>query len=256
MMNNSKIKLFINFIVIPILIYIGITFFVAVLLDLVFNIKLNPVLTTAIGEIISLIILFPLFVSAKNNRNDVVCKINIKNLLYLIPIGLSLAVFSNMFLDLTNILNNDSVAKYVTESIMSLSPILIIITTVITVPLVEELVFRGFIYKTLSIIINKYLAMFISSVMFGLAHGNISQGIYAFFVGIVLCVIYEKLNNLLYTVFLHSIMNFSSVFIVNYMFKLNNKEKFFVLIISLILFIITIYRLLLVNKNTNTNYEL
>lgn len=256
MINNTKIKLFINYIVIPILIYIGITFFVATFINYVLNMKLNSVLATAIAEIISLIVLIPLFKSAISIRIDIVYKISIKNLLYLVPIGLSLAVFSNVILELTDILNNDSSAKFVSDSIMSLSPALIILTTVIIIPVVEELVFRGFIYKTLSIIINKYIAIVISSLIFALAHGNISQGLYAFFVGIVFCFIYENLNNIIYTIFLHSVMNFSSIFIVNYMLKLNDKEKLFVLIISLILFIITIYRLMITNRNINENYEL
>ena len=256
MINKSNFKLIINYIVIPILIYIGITFFVAVVLDIVFNININPVLTTAIGEIISLLVLIPLFISAKKNRNDTIYKINLRNILYLIPIGVSLAIFSNFLLELINILNNDDAAKYVTESIMSLSPILIILTTVLTVPIVEELVFRGFIYKTLSNTTNKYLAMFISSLIFGLVHGNLSQGLYAFFVGFILCFVYEELNNLIYPIFLHAIMNFSSIFIVNYMFKLNDKEKLFVLIISLFLFIITMYRLIITNKHNRNEYGL
>lgn len=256
MMNNFKIKLFINFIVIPILIYIGITFFVAFIFRIVFDIDLNPVLTTSIAGVLSLIILIPLYISAKKNRNDIVYKINYKNILYLIPIGLSLAIFSNVILELTNILNNDEAAKYVTKSIMSLNPILIIFTTILIAPIVEELVFRAFIFKTISKMSNKYVGMIISSLMFGIMHGNVSQGLYAFFVGLVLSFIYDKLNNISYAIFLHSTMNFSSIFIVNYMFSLSLHEKFFVLTISLILFTISIYRLITFNDKLNKNYEL
>ena len=249
MINNPKLKYFINYLVIPILIYIGVTFFVALFCEFVLGLRLNPVLSTAIGEIFSLLILYPLFLSAKKDRGDKVEKINLKYLLYLIPIGFSLAVFSNMFLELSKILPYDQEAKFVSESIMSLSPVMIVVTTIITVPIVEELVFRGFIYKTLDCMINKYLAMFFSSLLFGLAHGNLSQGLYAFFVGFVFCYLYDKLNNIIYIVFIHSIMNFSSIFIINSMLKLNDKEKLFLLIISIFLFIITIYRLNIENNS-------
>lgn len=79
------------------------------------------------------------------------------------------------------------------------------------VALVEELIFRGYIFKKLlQIKDNKVLAIIISSVIFGLFHifnGNILQVIMTIMIGIVYCVLREKIKNCttLSLIFIHGI---------------------------------------------------
>lgn len=67
------------------------------------------------------------------------------------------------------------------------------------VAFIEELIFRGYIFnKLLQIKDNKVMAIIISSVIFGLFHmfnGNILQIIVTTMLGIIYCVLREKIKN-------------------------------------------------------------
>lgn len=71
--------------------------------------------------------------------------------------------------------------------------------TIFGVALTEELIFRGYIFnKLLQIKDNKVLAIIISSVMFGFFHvfsGDVIQVIMTTIIGIVYCVLREKIKN-------------------------------------------------------------
>lgn len=58
-------------------------------------------------------------------------------------------------------------------------------------PLAEELVFRGIIYHELRGILKMPSAMIVSAALFGVYHGNVVQGLYAFFMGLLMVYAYE-----------------------------------------------------------------
>lgn len=74
-------------------------------------------------------------------------------------------------------------------------------------PIVEEIFFRGFFYPA----IRKYLGvgwtMAITAALFAGVHDNIFAFIPIFFLGLVLCYLYEKRNNLVPCISLHIIHN-------------------------------------------------
>lgn len=73
-------------------------------------------------------------------------------------------------------------------------------------PIVEELVYRGFVMQSL----RKYgtmFAMVLSSFLFGIMHGNIAQIPFAFFVGLVLAYIAQEYS-LKWAMIVHIINNF------------------------------------------------
>ncbi len=61
----------------------------------------------------------------------------------------------------------------------------------IIAPLAEELVFRGMIYHELRRLLKMPSAMVISAALFALYHGNMVQGLYAFFMGLLMVYAYE-----------------------------------------------------------------
>lgn len=78
---------------------------------------------------------------------------------------------------------------------------------VILAPICEEILFR----KLLCDRVVKYgqgMAVAISGITFGLAHGNFNQFFYAFFIGCFFAFIYMKTGNVKYTIGLHMIVNF------------------------------------------------
>lgn len=64
-------------------------------------------------------------------------------------------------------------------------------------PAVEELVMRGLLYQRLRIMMRPAAAMLWSSLAFGIFHGNVIQGVYAFLVGLFLAWLMEHSQRLL-----------------------------------------------------------
>ena len=61
----------------------------------------------------------------------------------------------------------------------------------ILTPFVEELVFRGIVWYRLRTGFSSLQAALLSSFLFGIAHADLRQGLYAFVMGIVFALIYE-----------------------------------------------------------------
>ena len=94
------------------------------------------------------------------------------------------------------------------ESLASGTPIGIIILVVVIIgPIFEELIFRKVFIDT----IGKYstpLAILVSAASFAMFHGNITQIIYTFAVGLILGWVYTKTKNIIYPIILHMLVNF------------------------------------------------
>lgn len=76
----------------------------------------------------------------------------------------------------------------------------------ILAPILEEIVFRKILCRHLLPLGEGY-AIILSSVIFGLCHGNFFQFFYAFGVGLILALIYVKTGKLIHTITFHFIIN-------------------------------------------------
>ncbi len=76
-------------------------------------------------------------------------------------------------------------------------------------PLTEEIMYRGLILKNLSRVSQRF-GIIMSALLFGLMHGNVSQFIFAFFMGIFFAHIDIKHNSLLPSMIIHSFVNIIS----------------------------------------------
>ena len=81
----------------------------------------------------------------------------------------------------------------------------------IIAPIGEELAFRGLAYRRMRDYMPAWLSIILSSVIFGVYHGNLIQGIYAFILGLVLAYVYEKFKNILAPILVHAAANTLSV---------------------------------------------
>ena len=82
-------------------------------------------------------------------------------------------------------------------------------------PVLEELVFRKCIYTWLKGRIPVRPAMVLSAVLFGLYHGNLSQGIYGFLMGLFLAWAMEKFETVKAPIAVHVGANAAAVIIGN-----------------------------------------
>ncbi len=98
----------------------------------------------------------------------------------------------------------DLISKVVTSGL----PIGILMTVLIA-PVVEELVFRKLMLDRIRNCGEKTAIVF-SALCFGLFHGNLTQFLYAFSVGLFLGYVYCKTGKVLYTMIMHALLNLLS----------------------------------------------
>lgn len=76
-------------------------------------------------------------------------------------------------------------------------------------PVAEEAVFRGLIYNRMKRCFGIFLGMTVSALLFGCYHGNLVQGIYGTFLGLMIAWVYEKYDSFAAPVLFHSVANIS-----------------------------------------------
>ncbi|MBQ0058532.1 MAG: HAD-IA family hydrolase [Lachnospiraceae bacterium] len=78
-------------------------------------------------------------------------------------------------------------------------------------PVVEELIFRGLIYRRLKDYMGMWPAIWLTPLIFAVYHMNLSQGIFAFLLGMCMTAMYEKTGKLWVSILLHITNNFVAV---------------------------------------------
>lgn len=89
----------------------------------------------------------------------------------------------------------------------------LLLSAVVLAPLLEEVVFRGYITSGLQYAYGPITAWFISSLIFGIAHGDIAPAINATFCGLVLGFYYMRYRSLMLVIMLHSMNNLTASFL-------------------------------------------
>lgn len=131
----------------------------------------------------------------------------------LILFGLSLNMFTSVFLSLIPFPSSWVEAYNMTNDILLESTFLITaLTTLVCAPIVEEITFRGLVYSRLCKGMPMFAAMLISSWLFGVAHGNMIQMLYASIIGFAICYIRIKYESLTACVLVHFGFNLFSFF--------------------------------------------
>lgn len=127
-----------------------------------------------------------------------------------------------------------------------------IVVLCILSPVVEELLFRGLIYNRLKGYYEVTIAAYISSIIFGIAHFNLVQGLYAFIMGIVFSYVYEKYRNIIAPIMMHAAANITTVFMwSNPVSQFIDKYKIVCFIVALaetVIFVALIIRMYRHNK--------
>lgn len=112
----------------------------------------------------------------------------------------------------------------VSENFLSNPLLFQILTLCIVAPVIEEIVFRGMMYDRLCEYTKEENAILLSALIFGIYHGNLTQGIYAGLLGIFLCIARERCHTMTAPVLLHMSCN-TTAFIMMYLpvcEKINN----------------------------------
>ena len=141
-----------------------------------------------------------------------------------IEVVYAVSIFGSNLVELITHSSEDSVNQETIEQIMLIEPVPMIISVVLIAPILEELVFRGLIFRTVNLY-NRYLAHFVSAFLFGFVHvsteiiyyhqyGEIVQIIPYFLMGLVFSIMYDKYKTLGVSVYFHMLNNLISVILI------------------------------------------
>lgn len=179
----------------------------------------NIVPVLIVSQLIGILVfgLWYYFAWGKKKRPEGTEKPKAYHILLIIVLGVAAQFAISGLLTLIEIFVPGALEEY--EELMEMAgltefTVLTLISTVILAPLGEELACRGVIYRLAGKISPKFwVANIVQALAFGILHGNLIQGAYAFGLGIILGLVYRKFQNIWLCMLLHASMNFSSVLV-------------------------------------------
>lgn len=182
---------------------------------------------------ITMIIFVPIFykVYKKYKKEN---SFKVKNIFIPITLGITISLIYNI-----SLYNLNNVMQFTTMFELSKLPIIVqIISSGICGPILEEFIFRGIVYNELKPFNKKMTAIILTSIIFGIVHSNIINGIYAFGVSFILIYLYEKYKTLKAPILMHIFLNTTIILMLPLIIKNYIAFNLYLLIVSIIILII------------------
>lgn len=136
----------------------------------------------------------------------------IRMIAYLLGMFLVFYVGVNLLLDLVTVLvpgfNANQAQNNGIITTAHQAPNLALFALVVVPPILEETLFRGLIFESLSKKWGVVWGAIASSALFGLAHMQANIGVYTFALGLVLCFLYVRMKSIIPGMFLHMLNNY------------------------------------------------
>lgn len=131
---------------------------------------------------------------------------------WIILFGCGISLFANNVIVLLQLNERITTYKPVAQNLYSGGMVAVLLRTVILAACMEELMMRGLFYRCVSMALGRVGGMLVVNFVFGLLHGNLLQGLYAFVLGIGFTYVYDKYNrSLVASVMAHMAANLISV---------------------------------------------
>jgi membrane protease YdiL (CAAX protease family) len=179
----------------------------------------NANLLTVISSLLSLFLLWPVFSARRKNYMREISLMPARPELApaaAILLGLSFAFVLSIVLDLLPIPESawEEYAQYSSGITDVDRPLLGFFAAVIVAPVTEEIFFRGLIYTRFKRGMPTVIALLLESAIFGLLHGTAIWIAYAFLLGIIMTLIFEKFKSILVSIAFHAAFNLSGGYFV------------------------------------------
>lgn len=179
----------------------------------------NVVPVLIVSQLASLLVfgLWYYFAWGKKRRPEGTEKPEVYHILLILALGVAAQFAISGLLSLVEIFIPEALREY--EELMEMAGItevtaLTLISTTILAPLSEELACRGVILRLAGKISPRFwVANIVQALAFGILHGNLVQGTYAFALGLILGLVYRQFRDIWLCMLLHASMNFSSVLV-------------------------------------------
>jgi len=172
----------------------------------------------------------------KSNKEVVISKTNdisliISGSLLCISTGVlissCLPLLSDVFISSNNI-NNSSILNF----------IILVLTSIILAPLLEEVFYRHYLYEKIKSKLNVYLSVLIASIIFGILHFYGLAGLIStILIGVILQIIYINTKKLVNTIIIHAIYNLAILILGLLILPIN----YITISIFIIIFLISFY---------------
>ena len=128
---------------------------------------------------------------------------NVKTALGTAALGAAASVVFSLIIGFLKIPGYDA-AK---ENLLTGSLWLQLIVLLAASPLLEEFFFRGVLYQRIKELVSPVWSAVITAALFGIFHGNPGQGLYSFFMGLLLAFVMEKCQTVKAPVLFHAAAN-------------------------------------------------
>ena len=228
-MNNDNIKKFLIYLIATCIFYFSYDILTNLFYYIIYyplNVDYNWALAhTTQVEAYSLLSLLPIylcaFVKLSYTKGKLIhSKIKVNRVLACILLVFTVNGISELWFDIANtFLSNVPIFSGSLESfdnafasLDSESYIWSLIAVIIVGPIVEELLFRGLLIKTMSKILPESFAVIISAILFGIWHGILVQAIYTAIMGLIVGYVYIKTKSIIYPIIIHVGNNFINGF--------------------------------------------
>ena len=150
--------------------------------------------------------LYPIFLQEKEKRDFQ--KIKTISFFILAAFSCCAVVFMNILVEKSGLIQNSEAFQQSSERQFAVPLWLGLVLYGIIAPLAEEVLFRFILVNRIKDWTGSLVAgVLISSALFGIYHGNVVQGVYAFVLGSVLAMIYLYYGNILAAIVFHGIGN-------------------------------------------------
>lgn len=151
--------------------------------------------------------------SAVEEKHD---KLPVWKYVYTVLLGVTAGIALNNILILSNLRSISASYQATSENLYSASFFVEILGLGLIIPVLEEYLYRGVIFRRLRDLIDAKKAILFSALIFAVIHGNIVQFLYAFIFGILLAYSYEVYESIKAPVLLHCAANICSVLLTEY----------------------------------------
>jgi len=125
----------------------------------------------------------------------------------LVLAGIGAVLGLNLLFSLTGFIGNSASYQEVAASQYAATLLVGLLCYGFLSPVAEEVLFRGILYNCMRHLVDAKMAIIVSSLIFGLYHGNWVQGVYGFLMGCLIAYSYEYFGSFKVPVMLHMLFN-------------------------------------------------
>lgn len=196
----------------PLAVYMGINFLIIAIGS---RLGWTTEFLNVVAQLANLSLLYLMFYRTYHKREaakEAISAMPVLSGLLVILLGLCCSMAFNGWFSILRLTETITTYEEVAESIYSGSQIMIMFRTIFLASFVEELLMRGLCYHALSRVLGVAAGNVLSALIFGIIHGNLLQGLYAFILGVLFAFVYEVYGRKLFVpVLAHISANLVSV---------------------------------------------